>query len=128
MRIQGLNESFTHNRECCIVGGTMQSYENKSKEQSLGKRILLEFIDFLKYKIENDRLTLGEMDSIVRIIEDQLVLSGSVEDFANHYHRSKDCVKVLICRKLIAKPVRKVFYPFRHFLKIIPNSWLHINR
>lgn len=99
-----------------------------SKETSIGKQILLDFLDFLRFKVENDRLTLDEIDSIVNVIEDSIVLNGTVDDFAEHYHKTKDCVKVNICRKMLAKPMRKVLYSFQLFQKIIPESWkLHVD-
>lgn len=106
----------------------MQNYKEKPKEQSVGKRIILEFLDFLRFKIENDSLTLDEMDSIAQTIQENLVLYGTTEDFARYYRKSKDSVKVNISRKMFGRPIRKVLYSFTQFRKIIPPSWkLHSN-
>lgn len=101
----------------------MQMYENNTKEQGVGKRILLEFVDFLRYKIENDSLTLEEMDSIAKAVESSVVLYGTTEDFARFYHHSKDNVKVVICRKMIEAPKRVMLYSFNKFRRLIPESW-----
>lgn len=45
-----------------------------SENQSIGKKIILEILDYLQYKIENDVLTLEEADSISHLLEEGLPL------------------------------------------------------
>lgn len=47
-----------------MIGGTMQSYKEVPEEQGFGKKIILDFLDFIKYKVESDSLTMEEADSV----------------------------------------------------------------
>lgn len=93
------------------------------KEQSLGKRIALEFIDYLRFKVESDSLTMEEVDSIAKTFESSLNLTGTADDFARFYGKSKESVKVVISRKMFEKPLRKVLYSFTRFRRSVPDSW-----
>ena len=95
------------------------------KEQNIGKRIVLEFLDFIRFKIENDSLTLEEADSIARTIENSLDLTGTADDFAKFYGKSKTNVTTVIDRKMMPKPRRLVIHSFNAFRKAIPKSWFH---
>lgn len=101
----------------------MQIYDNTEKESSVWKRIVLEILDFLRFKIENDKLTMEEMESISRTVESGLNLTGTIDDFARFYGKPKENVKVVINRKVLAKPSRHVLYPFRSFMKARPKGW-----
>jgi hypothetical protein len=89
----------------------------------LVKRILSDFLGFLRYKVDNDKLTLEEEQAIVRIIEENLPLSGTSDDFARYYKQSPVNVRSVINRKMIDKPRRLVLYPFLKFSKIVPEKW-----
>ena len=88
-----------------------------------GKRILSEFLSFLKYKVDNDLLTMEEVDSMVRTIEESLTVRGTADDFARFYDQPKTNISSLINRRMVSKPVRRVFYSFKAFRKIIPEKW-----
>ena len=91
--------------------------------QNLVKKILSDFLGFLKYKVDNDKLTLDEEQAIVKLIEENLPLSGTSDDFADYYGQSPVNIRCVIHRKMIEKPVRKVLYPFLSFSKKIPSKW-----
>lgn len=57
----------------------MQRYENKPNKQGVWKRILLEFLDFLRLKIENDSLTIDELESIGRAIVEDMEVYAAIE-------------------------------------------------
>lgn len=87
------------------------------------KQELLEILDFYKYRIQNG-CTMGEINSTLKMFENQMNLDGTIEDFANFYGKSKTAVSSQIKRNLIAKPKKNVtLYPFHKFRKIIPDSW-----
>ena len=92
-------------------------------KQNLAKKILSEFLGFLKYKVDNDKLTLDEEQALVNLIEGNLPLSGTSDDFADYYGQSPVNVRCVIHRKMLAKPVRKVLYPFLSFARVIPSKW-----
>lgn len=96
-----------------------QKYENEEKNTTL----LLEFLDFLKYKIANGSLTKTEIDSIFNTFVENSSICGTIDDLARFYHQSPNNIKVVINRKLLSKPKRKVLYSFNDFAKVKPNSW-----
>lgn len=108
-----------------LIGGTTQSYNKDSKDYPIGKRILLEFIDFIRYKVENDLLTMREVEGAARLIEEHLPLLGTAEDFAKFYNQPKTNISSVINRRMIQKPIRRVFHSFNAFRKVIPKSWNH---
>ena len=101
----------------------MQRYNNSGKEVRVGKKILSDFLGFLKYKVDNDLLTLEEEQALVHIIESGLPLSGTTDDFASYYHQAPVNVRSVINRKLLDRPIRKVLYPFAPFSQVVPDSW-----
>ena len=76
------------------------------KETNLGKRIALEFLDYLRFKVESDSLTVEEVDSIAKTFESSLNLTGTADDFARFYGKSKTNVTTVIDRKMISRPKR----------------------
>ena len=91
--------------------------------QTLVKRILSDFLGFLRYKVDNDKLTLEEEQALVRLIEENLPLYGTSDDFARYYKQSPVNVRSVINRKMIEKPRRMVMFSFLKFSKIIPEKW-----
>ena len=90
---------------------------------NVGKRILLEFIDFFRYKVENDLLTMQEMESLARTIEENVKLLGTADDFARFYGQPRTNISSTINRNMLEKPIRRVFYSFNAFRKIAPRKW-----
>lgn len=102
----------------------MQNYKTNAKCQNLSRRILLRTIEYLKYKVESKTLSVSEMQALIRFFCEGLELEGTADDFAKFFGKSKNNVKVAICRKMADAPKRKVVYQFSKFLKIIPENWL----
>lgn len=48
---------------------------------------------------------------------------GTISDLAKFYGVSESNIRATIARKLIAKPKRKLLYPFHKFAKVIPEKW-----
>lgn len=87
------------------------------------KQILSEILAYYKYKVDNDLCTMAEMESAQKALTENMQIYGTIDDFANFYGVSPGNVRATISRKLLAKPIRRVFYPFHKFLKIIPTKW-----
>ena len=87
------------------------------------KKTLLEILKFYVTRIENDTCTMSEMESAVKALESNMEISGTMDDFAKFYGKSKSAVHGVIKRYMIPKPKRKVLYPFHIFRKIIPPKW-----
>lgn len=89
------------------------------------KNFLIEVLEFGIYKLKTDGCTMDEMNSAVKAAETTLNIHGTSDDFAKFYGVSPSNVRATISRKLIAKPTRKVLYPFLKFMKVVPGSWHH---
>ena len=94
-----------------------------SEESNIWREIVLEFLDFFRYKVENGKLTMRETESMAKTLESGLELQGTVEDFCRFYGQSRTNVSSVINRRLFIKPVRRVFYPFSAFRKAVPKRW-----
>lgn len=100
---------------------------DKQRENGVGKKIVLDFLEYLSFKVRNDSLTMEEADSLARVFTENLKLTGTIDDLARYYGQNKDNVKVVINRKLLSKPHRRVFYSFNAFRQVIPQRWLNKN-
>ena len=88
------------------------------------KNILLEILQYYEKKLNEDTCTMEEIESITKVLEENMVVYGRLDDFAEHYGKSKDAVSGIIKRKMIQKPRRNVvLYPFHAFRKLVPESW-----
>ena len=87
------------------------------------KRILSEMLAYYKYKVDNDLCTMAEIESAQKALTENMEIYGTIDDLAKFYGTSPGNVRATISRKLIAKPIRRVFYPFHKFLKIVPSKW-----
>ena len=72
------------------------------------KQLLLEFLDFFRYKIENDLLTMGEVESLAKAISERVLFLATIDDIAQFYEQSHTNVSSVITRRMIPKPVRRV--------------------
>lgn len=87
------------------------------------KQYLIEILDYYKYKLTNGKCTMDEIKSVTDAIMENTELDGTISDFAKFYGVSETNVRATIARKLIAKPKRKLLYPFHKFARIIPERW-----
>ena len=71
-----------------------------------------------------DNCTMSEINSLFKMLVENMEIDGTIDDFASFYGRSKDAVGGVIKRRMIQKPKRNVvLYPFHVFRKLIPSSW-----
>ena len=89
----------------------------------VAKKLIIEFLDFLKYKVENDLLSMEDIDSLVRAIKQDLKIVATIDDLAIFYGKPNVNVRGLISRRMIQKPQRRVYYSFNAFSKIVPEKW-----
>ena len=90
---------------------------------NIAKRIILDFLDFIRFKIENDSLTLEEADTIAKTIAGGLNLTGTTDDFARFYGKTKTNVTTVIDRKMLSKPRRVLLHSFNEFRRSVPRTW-----
>lgn len=94
------------------------------EQKQLSKEVLLEMLGYYYYKVYNDLCISEEMESVIRILDDNMAMHGTIDDFAKFYGKSKDAVNGIIKRKMIQKPRRNVvLYPFHVFRRLVPDSW-----
>lgn len=98
-------------------------YNNMPKEQNNFKGIVLEFLDYLRYKVENDKMTMEGLESLAKTMECNLNLCGTADDFARFYGKSKTNVTTVIDRKMLSRPKRMVMHSFNEFRKARPKAW-----
>lgn len=86
-------------------------------------KILSDILTYYKHKVDNNLCTMEEMNDALKALESNMEVHGTISDFAKFYDVSESNVRATICRKLLAKPKRKVLYPFGAFAKIVPDKW-----
>ena len=84
---------------------------------------LSEILAYYKYKVDNNLCTMAEIESAKKAIESNMEIYGTIEDFSKFYEVPQVNVRATINRKLISKPIRRVFYPFHKLLKVVPEKW-----
>lgn len=92
------------------------------------KKLLLEIIDFMKYKVVTDQCTPEEIRKFADIATEQLDTLATSKDIAEFYGQSESNVRNVLARRYISKehkPKRKVYFSFNLFAKLKPNSWEH---
>lgn len=87
------------------------------------KRVLIEILDYLKYKLVNDDCTPEEMRSILNMTEDNLQIHATTKDIAERYHQSRSNVRNVLSRNFMPKPKYVRLYDYMKFLKNIPKRW-----
>ena len=87
------------------------------------KTYLIEILEYYIYKLRGDKCTTEEIESVTKAVEQNMEVQGTISDFANFYGKPESHIRATIARKLIAKPKRKLLYPFHAFHKIVPESW-----
>lgn len=87
------------------------------------KEVLSEILAYYKYKVDNNLCTMEEMESAKKALEESMEIYGTIDDIADFYGKTPGNVRVAINRKMIAKPKRKLLYPFHEFVKIVSDKW-----
>lgn len=81
-------------------------------------------LEFYRYKINNDLCTMEEIQSVADMLQRNLNVIGTAEDFAKFCDIPENHVRQIISRKVIDKPKRRVYYKFFSFIKNIPEKIL----
>lgn len=86
---------------------------------------LVTILDYYKYRLTTGGCTLSEMNSLGRMLAQNMDIEGTVEEFSKFYGVSEANVRNVINRYMVQKPKRRVFYKFHQFNKIVPSKWLN---
>lgn len=90
------------------------------------KHTLLNILDFLRYKVDNDQCTSEEIRKFSDIATKELNTSATIDELSDFYGQSRSNVSNVISRRPIPKdkkPKRRIYYNFAWFNSIIPDSW-----
>lgn len=95
------------------------------------KQLLLEILDFLRYKVDTDQCTAEEIRKFSDIAVEQLDTLATTKEIADFYGQSVKNVHHILERRPIPKdkkPTRRVYFSFNLFAKFKPKSWHKANR
>lgn len=90
------------------------------------KQILLEIIDFLKYKVETDQCTAEEIRKFADVAINELDTQATIQEIAEFYGQTPKNVHNVLDRRPIPKdkrPKRKIYFSFNLFSNWKPKSW-----
>lgn len=94
--------------------------------QNPTKKLLLEILDFLRYKVDTDQCTAEEIRKFSDIAIEQLDTLATTEDIAKFYDQPLYNVHNILKRRPIPKdklPKRRVYFSFNLFASWKPKSW-----
>lgn len=86
------------------------------------KQLLLDIIDFIRYKIDSDSCTAEEMKSAYKLISEHTLTKATTNDIAEFYGQSPSNVRNVISRWGIPSSSKR-YIDFNQFLKYKPKSW-----
>lgn len=98
--------------------------------QNPTKKLLLEILDFLRYKVDTDQCTAEEIRKFSDIAIEQLDTLATTEDIAKFYDQPLYNVHNILKRRPIPKdkqPKRRVYFSFNLFASLKPKSWKRKN-
>lgn len=90
------------------------------------KKLLLEILDFLRYKVDTDQCTAEEIRKFADVATQELDTLATTEDIAKFYGQPLYNVHNILKRRPIPKekqPKRKVYFSFNLFASLKPKSW-----
>ena len=88
------------------------------------KSYLIEILEYYIQRLKNDSCTMSEINDAIKVLEENMEIYGTIDDFSKFYGVPPGNIRTTINRKLLAKPKRRVLYPFHRFRKIVPEKWL----
>lgn len=88
------------------------------------KELLLELIDFVRYKVENDKITISGLNTFYRFLCRSIRLQATIKDISDFFGQSESNVRNVTTRHVCSKPDRFVYYDFVEVLNVVPRSWL----
>ena len=90
------------------------------------KQLLLEILDFLRYKVDTDQCTAEEIRKFADVATQELDTLATTEDIAQFYDQPLYNVHNVLKRRPIPKdkqPKRRVYFSFNLFASLKPKSW-----
>ena len=94
-----------------------------SKSENAMRDALVEFLGILQYKVRNGVMSADDVRAILSAIRAAGGVSATISDLAGFYRTSEVNVRSVIKRRVFGKPVRRVYYDFGEFSRIVPEKW-----
>lgn len=94
-----------------------------NKSENAMREALGEFLGILQYKVKHGVMNADDVRAILQAIEAGGGVSATVSDLAAFYHTSEVNVRSVIKRRVFRKPVRRVYYDFWEFSRVVPATW-----
>lgn len=94
------------------------------------KKLLLEILDFLRYKVDTDQCTAEEIRKFADIATEQLDTIATTQEIADFYGEKVENVHNVLKRRPIPKdkrPTKRIYFSFNLFAKLKPKSWKRSN-
>lgn len=86
------------------------------------KQMLLDIIDFVRFKVATDNCTPKEMQEVFKFVSEHTITKATTADIAKFYEQSPSNVRNIISRWGI-KGESKSYYDFCELQKYVPKSW-----
>ena len=94
-----------------------------NKKEYIIRESFAEVLNFLAFKVRNGLMTMSDIDAITSILNHDVCILVTVKELAEYYGQSEDNVRHIIHRSVSKPPVRRVFYDFLAFQKVVPAKW-----
>lgn len=90
------------------------------------KSVLIDFLRFGIWQIQNDKCTYEQMRSIAETIMEDLKVMASVDDIAEFYGQSRSNVSNILSRRIVPSrdKERVTRYNLSWFIRQMPSRWL----
>ena len=92
-------------------------------KDSVIREAFADMLEMLAFKVRKGEITETEIRSFMTAIAHAGGVKATVRELAEFYHRSEDNVRHVIHRNFMPEPVRKVYYDFGAFNKVVPAKW-----
>ena len=93
------------------------------EREDIMRNALADMFGILEHKTRQGSLTVDDMKSILSALEAGGGVKATIRDLAGYYGKKEVDVRNVIHRNLMPKPMRRVYYDFGRFCRIVPKKW-----
>lgn len=85
--------------------------------------VLCDCLAFVGNKIKDGTVTIEDVRSMFETVMSSTGARASIKEIARYYGKSEVNVRSVIKRRVLGKPVRRVYYDFSEVCRKVPASW-----
>ena len=93
------------------------------KNEKVLRTLLADMFSLLAQKVRDGEMTSSEIRAILSAVSATGGVKAPVKDLAEFSGQSEDNIRHVIHRNFMPDPVRRVYYDFGAFNKIVPQKW-----